>query len=49
MDAEVQKILEWSPEARTTESSEHYFFSTPRFEVSSERLKWMEQEVFIGQ
>jgi hypothetical protein len=49
MDPEVQKFLQWSPEAKTTKSSDHYFMTTPRYEVSSERLKWMEQEIFIGQ
>lgn len=44
----VQKVLEWSPEARTTTSSEHYFVTTPKFEVSSEKLKWMEQTVFVA-
>ncbi len=49
MDPEVQKVLQWSPEAKTTKSSDHYVVTTPRYEVSSERLKWMEQEIFIAQ
>lgn len=48
MDAEAGKCLQWSPEARTTESREHYWFATPVFEVSSERLKWIEQSVFVA-
>jgi hypothetical protein len=48
LDPEIQKILEWSSEARTTESKEHYFFATPVFEVSSEKFKWMEQSVFVS-
>lgn len=48
VDEMVQKFLEWSPEARTTESKDHYFVSTPVFEVSSERLKWMEQTAFVA-
>ncbi len=48
MDPKVQKVLEWSPDAETTKSEDHYFFATPVFEVSSEKLKWMEQTVFIS-
>ena len=44
----MQKVLEWSPEARTTEGSEHYFLTTPKFEVNREELKWMEQTVFVA-
>lgn len=47
-DSEVQKFLEWSPDAKTTKSEDHYFMVTPIWEVSSERLKWMEQTVFVS-
>jgi hypothetical protein len=48
LDAEIQKFLQWSSEARTTKSNEHYFVTTPIFEVNSEKLKWMEQNVFLS-
>lgn len=48
MDPHVEKFLQWSPDAKTTKSEDHYFFTTPIFEVSSEHLKWMEQNVFIS-
>jgi hypothetical protein len=48
MDDATQKALQWSPDAKTTRSEDHYFMTTPRFETSSESLKWMEQSMFIG-
>ncbi|KAK3626757.1 hypothetical protein LTR22_023052 [Elasticomyces elasticus] len=48
LDPMAQKVMEWSPEAKTTKSSEHYFFTTPKFEVSSQEMKWMEQTVFVA-
>ncbi|KAK3046847.1 hypothetical protein LTR09_011688 [Extremus antarcticus] len=47
-DPEMQKCLERSPEARTTEGREHYWVMTPTFEVSGEGMKWMEQTVFVA-
>jgi hypothetical protein len=43
MDSEVQNFYSG------TKSSDHYFMISPQYEVSSERLKWLEQEIFIGQ
>jgi hypothetical protein len=48
LDEATQKVLEWSPDAKTTRSENHYFITTPAFETSSESLKWMEQSLFIG-
>ena len=48
VDAAVQDFLQWSPKAKTTESKDQYFFTTPVFEVSSEKLKWMEQTLFLA-
>lgn len=48
LDPAIEKFLQWSPEAKTTVSKDHYFFTTPVFEVSSEKLKWMEQAVFLS-
>lgn len=48
MDEATQKALQWSPDAKTTRSDDHYFMTTPMFETSSESLKWIEQSLFIG-
>lgn len=49
MDEATQKILDRSEDAKDTEYGDHYFFITPIFETSSERLKWMNSTVFVGQ
>ena len=49
MDELLQKALSHSPEARTTRPEEHYWMTTPTFETNSEKFKWLEQHVFIGQ
>lgn len=48
MDPQLEKGLQWSPEAKTTESRDHYWIGVPVFEVNSEELKWMEQTVFVA-
>jgi len=48
IDEATQKVLQFSPDAKSTKSKDGYFFTTPRIEASSERLKWMEQTVFIS-
>lgn len=48
MDSYIEKFLGWTAEDGTTKSTDHYFFTTPVYEVSSERLKWMEQNVFLA-
>lgn len=48
MDEATQLALQWSSDARTTRSEDHYFVTTPVFETSSKDLKWMEQNIFIG-
>ena len=47
IDEATGKALQWSPDARTTKSEDQYWMGMPVFEVSSERLKWMEQSVFL--
>ncbi|KAK4495928.1 hypothetical protein PRZ48_013196 [Zasmidium cellare] len=47
-DELIQKILDGDPEARTTESREHYEFMHPVFEVSREEDRWMESTAWIG-
>lgn len=48
MDDTTQNALQWSPDAKTTRSEDHYSMTTPKFETSSTNLKWMEQFIFIG-
>jgi hypothetical protein len=48
MDEATQKMFQFSPDAKSTNPEDHYFFITPIFETSSQSLKWMEQTVFIG-
>lgn len=48
LDPKIQRIIEWSPEAATTESKDHYSFINPVIEVSKEEHKWMEQTAFVG-
>ena len=47
VDEASNNALHWSKEAKTTESKDHYWMCTPMYEVSSERLKWMEEWVFV--
>lgn len=48
MDEATEKALHWHPEAKTTKSQDHYWAASPIFEASSERLKWLEQSVFLA-
>lgn len=48
MDPYLQTFMGWSAEDGTTKSTDHYWIATPIFEVSSDRLKWMEQNVFLS-
>jgi hypothetical protein len=48
MDEQLQKSLQWTPGMKTTRSEDHYWIVTPTFETNSEKLKWMEQNVFTG-
>ena len=48
MDALIQRILDGHPEARTTESKDHYEFNNPIFEVSSDEDRWMEPTLWVG-
>jgi hypothetical protein len=48
VDEAGNKALHWSKDAATTESKDHYWMVTPSYEVSSERLKWMEESIFVG-
>ena len=41
-------MVNWDSQANMTTSAEHYHFSNPIFEVSSERDKWLEDTAWIG-
>lgn len=49
VDEKVQLVMAWNPDAKTTKGGDHYAFSTPTFEVSGEKHKWMERTAFVGQ
>lgn len=48
LDATIEKVLQWGPEARSTKAGEHYSFVDPVIEVSSDKHKWMERTAFVG-
>lgn len=48
LDAEIEKVLQWSPEARSTKAGEHYSFISPVVEVSNAKYKWMERTALVG-
>lgn len=48
VDEHIQKILDGSDDARTTESKDHYEFNSPIFEVSREEDRWMESTLWVG-
>lgn len=48
LDSRMQKILEWQPDAQTTESRDHYGFVHPIVEVSREEDRWMESTAWVG-
>ncbi|KAK6432806.1 hypothetical protein LTR95_011023 [Oleoguttula sp. CCFEE 5521] len=48
LDEKLGLLFTFSPEAETTKSSDHYFFTTPTIEVSNEKHKWMERTIFVS-
>lgn len=48
-DDQVQLVLQWSPDAKTTKGGDHYWMTTPTIEASNEKDKWVEQCWFVGQ
>jgi len=49
IDEAAAKVLQWSPEARTTNPGDHEFWSSPIIETSSEKYKWLETSLWVGQ
>jgi hypothetical protein len=49
LDEAAQLALQFSPEAMSTNAGDHDWFTTPIFEVSNEKHKWMEQNWFVSQ
>lgn len=47
-DEFLQKILDGSSDARTTQAEEHYEPNNPIFEVSREEDRWMELTSWVG-
>ncbi|ETI20969.1 hypothetical protein G647_07312 [Cladophialophora carrionii CBS 160.54] len=43
------KVLSGAPDAKSTEYGEQEWFISPLIETSDERLKWMEESVWVGQ
>ncbi|KAJ9613149.1 hypothetical protein H2200_003090 [Cladophialophora chaetospira] len=44
-----QKVLAGSPEAKSTAYGDQEWFISPRIETSSDKFKWMEETVWLGQ
>jgi hypothetical protein len=44
-----QKVFAAAADAKSTDYGEQEWFTTPRIETSSEKFKWMEETVWIGQ
>ena len=49
VDEATTKVLQLSPEAKTTNYGDQYFFTSPFIETSSEKFKWMETSLWIAQ
>jgi hypothetical protein len=49
IDEAANKVLAWSPDAKTTKSGEHEWFSAPIIETSDPKFKWVETSLWVGQ
>lgn len=43
------QVLTYSPSAKTTQYSDHTWFSQPRIETSDPAFKWVESSMFVGE
>ena len=43
------KVLAWAKDAKTTNFGDHEWFSAPIVETSSEKFKWVETTLFVGE
>lgn len=49
VDEAAGKILSWAKDAKTTNYGDHQWFSGPIIETSSEKFKWVETSLFVGE
>ncbi|EXJ60786.1 hypothetical protein A1O7_04939 [Cladophialophora yegresii CBS 114405] len=49
VDEAGQQVLGWSPDAKTTKSGDHEWFSAPIMETSDPKFKWVETSLWVGQ
>ncbi|KAK7890391.1 hypothetical protein LTR67_008277 [Exophiala xenobiotica] len=49
IDEAANKVLAWGPDAKTTKSGEHEWFSAPIIETSDPKFKWVETSLWVGQ
>ncbi len=43
------KVLSFGPDAKTTQYGDHHWFSGPIMETSDPKMKWIEDELWVGQ
>lgn len=43
------KILEWSPNAKSTNFGDFEFWCSPNIEIGAAKFKWLEAAAWIGQ
>lgn len=48
VDEKFSAALQGDPDARTTKGEDHYCFCSVDIEVSGEKYKWMERNMFVG-
>ena len=48
-DPKIEKVLGWAADAKTTEYGDHQWFVRPVIETSSEKFKWVETTLFVGE
>jgi hypothetical protein len=49
IDEPSGKVLAWADDAKTTNYGDHAWFSGPIIETSSEKFKWVERTLFVGE
>jgi Protein of unknown function (DUF3237) len=49
VDETTGNVLAWSKDAKSTEYGDHEWFSGPIIETSSQKFKWVETTLFVGQ
>ncbi|KXT10221.1 hypothetical protein AC579_2956 [Pseudocercospora musae] len=48
-DEKSKDMLQFLPDAKSTEFGDHEYFASPAFETSDPDLKWVESSVFVGE